>query len=50
MNVRTTDELWTALHYASFSGNLDAIYVLLKYKADIYALNINMLNMLHVAC
>jgi ankyrin repeat protein len=37
MNVKTTDELWTALHYASFSGNLDAIYVLLKYKADIHA-------------
>ena len=48
--MRTTLELWTALHYASFSGNLDAIYTLLKYKADIYALNINKLNMLHVAC
>jgi hypothetical protein len=49
VNLKTIDELWTALHYASFSGNLDAIYTLLEYKADMYALNINKLNMLHVA-
>ena len=50
VNVKTTEEFWTALHYASFSGNLDAIYVLLRYEADIRALNVNLLNMLHVAC
>ena len=50
MNVKTFDEQWTALHYASFSGNLDAIYTLLENKADMFALNINKLNMLHVAC
>jgi ankyrin repeat protein len=50
MNVATTDENWTALHYASFSGNLDALFTLLRYEADIYAVNTNQLNMLHVAC
>jgi ankyrin repeat protein len=48
--MKTTEEQWTALHYASFSGNLDAIYTLLENKADMYAQNINKLNMLHVAC
>ena len=49
VNLKTYDEWWTALHYASFSGNLDAIYTLLEYKADMHALNSNRLNMLHVA-
>ena len=49
INMQTFSEKWTALHYASFSGNLDAVYTLIENGADIKALNSNGLNMLHVA-
>lgn len=49
INAKTKGEGWTALHYASFQGNVDAIYSLLKYGADITVVNNNGLNMLHVA-
>ena len=49
INLRTYGEGWTALHYASFAGNLDAIYTLIYNSADIEMLNNNGLNMLHVA-
>ena len=29
VDTKTTSEGWTALHYSSFSGNLDAIYTLI---------------------
>lgn len=47
--MKTKGEEWTALHYSSFSGNLDACYTLIENQADIHALNSNHLNMLHVA-
>lgn len=37
------------MHYASFQGNVDAIYALLEHGADWRMLNNNGLNMLHVA-
>ena len=49
INLKTYGEGWTALHYASFAGNLDAIYTLIYNSADINLLNNNGLNMLHVA-
>ena len=49
INQKTLGEQWSALHYSSFSGNLDACYTLIENQADIYALNSNHLNMLHVA-
>jgi hypothetical protein len=49
INAKTLDEGWTALHYASFQGNLDAIYTLIENSANIEELNYNGLNMLHVA-
>lgn len=49
INRKTYGEGWTALHYASFAGNLDAIYTLIYNSADIHKLNNNGLNMLHVA-
>ena len=35
INGKTHAEKWTPLHYASFRGNLDAIYTLIKAGADI---------------
>ena len=49
VNARSADEEWTALHYASFAGNLEAVYCLIQNGADIHSLNANALNMLHVA-
>lgn len=49
INQPTFGEGWTALHYAAFSSNVDAIYCLIENNADIYALNQNELSMLHVA-
>ena len=49
LNHKTVGEGWTALHYASFQGNLDAIYALLEAGANYKILNNNGLNMLHVA-
>ena len=49
INARTNGEGWTALHYASFQGNVDAIHTLIKHEAKIHELNNNGLNMLHVA-
>ena len=45
----TTGENWTPLHYASFRGNLDAIYTLIKAGADISLINANGLNVMHAA-
>lgn len=49
INLKSSDEGWTALHYASFQGNLDAIHSLIENQADYKILNNNGLNMLHVA-
>jgi palmitoyltransferase ZDHHC13/17 len=49
IDEKTIGEGWTALHYASFQGNVDGIYALLDFGADYKALNNNGLNMLHVA-
>ena len=40
----------TALHYASFKGNIDVIQRLIFYGADISALTAKKLNVLHFAC
>ena len=39
IDAKTDDELWTPLHYGSFSGNLDAVYVLLENGARMEELN-----------
>lgn len=49
LNAKTKGEGWTALHYASFQGNVDAIHTLVKYKARFDIINNNGLNMLHVS-
>ena len=41
--------MWTPLHYASFSGKIEAIYTLIENGADIFVINKSDLNVLHVA-
>ena len=43
------DEGFTALHFASFHGNLKAIKLLIKYGADPTIKNKYDINVLHVA-
>ncbi len=49
INARTTKDEFTPLHFASFKTNLDACDELIKNHADIHAVNLFSLNMLHVA-
>ena len=49
VNAETAGEKWTALHFCSFTGHIDSAYTLIDNHADIFAININQLNMLHVA-
>ena len=34
INAKTIEEEFSPLHFASFSGNLDAIKTLIKFKAN----------------
>jgi ankyrin repeat protein len=43
------DDGFTALHYASFHGNLSMMKILISYGANIEAVNRMGINMLHVA-
>lgn len=50
INMHTQgDDSFTALHFASFHGNLKLIRLLIKHGADLYAENKNGVNMLHVS-
>ena len=49
INSKTQTEHLTPLHYASFRGNMKIIKLLIENHADINALSLNGLNMLHKA-
>ena len=49
INFKTDDDGFTALHFASFRGNLKLIELLLSNGADMYMKNNYGINMLHVA-
>lgn len=49
VNLKTHDDGFTALHYASFRGNIVLIKLLIKNGADINSKNKFGINMLHVA-
>ena len=49
VNARTLHDQFSPLHLASFKGNMDAVYTLIKYGADPFAENVFGLNMVHVA-
>ena len=43
------EEGFTALHFASFHGNMSLIHLLMSQGADVHAKNNQDINMLHVA-
>jgi ankyrin repeat protein len=49
IDAKTQKDCFTALHFASYRTNLDAINSLLRYGANKNALTATDLNMLHVA-
>lgn len=49
LNEKTKDDGFTALHFASFRGNLKIVKLLVEYGADIYIKNNHGINMMHVA-
>jgi ankyrin repeat protein len=49
VNVKTTEDEFTALHMASFSGKYSIVCMLIENKANIYSINKDGLNMLHTA-
>lgn len=40
---------FTAMHFASFHGNMTLVKMLVKYGGNIYARNKQGINMIHVA-
>lgn len=49
INIKTTADGFTALHFTSFKGNTLLCDLLLKYGADIAAKNNYGINVMHVA-
>ena len=49
INSRTKDDEFSPLHFASFSGNLDAIDTLVHHYADIHQRTRTKMTMMHVA-
>ncbi len=49
VNRQTQKDKFTALHYASFRGNIDIIEELIENKADINIVNQYGLNVMHIA-
>lgn len=49
INHRTEEDGFTALHFTSFRGNINAIKLLLDNGADMYIRNNYGINVLHVA-
>ncbi len=49
VNQKTKKEGNTAIHYASYIGNMDIIEKLIKYKANVEISNLNGNNVLHMA-
>ena len=49
VNLKTDEDGFTALHFASFRGNLKVISMLIENGADIAQVNNHGLSMLHVA-
>jgi palmitoyltransferase len=49
VNQKTEDDGFTAIHFASFRGNIPLIELLLSVGADMYARNNFGINVMHVA-
>lgn len=49
VNLSTSKDKFTALHYASFRGNIEVLDLLISYGADHKAKNEFGLNVMHIA-
>jgi palmitoyltransferase len=49
VNLSTSKDKFTALHYASFRGNIELLDLLINYGADQKAKNEFGLNVMHIA-
>lgn len=49
VNMKTLKDEFTALHYASFKGNIQIIQTLMDNGADMFAKNMFGLNVMHIA-
>lgn len=49
MNCKTSKDNFTALHYASFRGNVDICDLLIDRGADYTLKNLYGLNVIHIA-
>lgn len=49
VNKQTHDESFTAIHYASFNGNIEICQMLIEEGADKHVQNRHGLNSLHIA-
>lgn len=49
VNLKTTKDEFTSLHYAAFKGNIQIVQMLVDNGADMKAKNLHGLNVLHIA-
>lgn len=49
INLKTDSDGFTALHFTAFRGNITLIKLLMKYGADLNALNNFGINVMHIA-
>lgn len=49
VNKKSKKQGYTAIHYASFKGNIDIIQMLIKNKANVEISNFRGINVLHMA-
>lgn len=49
VNAQTSRDSFTALHYASYMGNYELCKLLIEIGADTDTVNLNGLNVLHIA-
>jgi len=50
VNQKSKNQGFTAIHYASYRGNIDIIKKLIEYKSNIEAINNRGINVIHMAC
>lgn len=49
VNLKTSKDEFTSLHYASFKGNIQIVQMLMDNGADMYSRNMHGLNVVHIA-
>ena len=50
INQKSKNQVFTAMHYAAYRGNINTIKRLIDFKADYESLNKRGINAIHMAC